>query len=232
MEAPEDVWLVKVPEFVAQQWRAAYESGGEAVELGRVRVVHNAQQITGATDQLQLVMDDDSFHLRPNHGDMAAMHYISQEDGRTCLEGPVGQRLDAEMAENMGLDERYRKRVSERTAATAKQKTMKRLEPADVKKLQNQPAAVGSRSRQEAAGTIERAATTGIKRERADKDLLTQALFKLFEGQTCWTFVQLVKQTSQPVNWLKEVLETIAVKNKRGPNKDLWELKREYKVKK
>lgn len=27
---------------------------------------------------------DDSFHLRPTTGDMAAMHYISQEDGRTC----------------------------------------------------------------------------------------------------------------------------------------------------
>lgn len=74
MESLEDVWLVKVqrltglqqirmsfssrkpdsihglprlqvPEFVAQQWRAAYQSGGEAVELGRVRVVPNAQQV-------------------------------------------------------------------------------------------------------------------------------------------------------------------------------------------
>ena len=43
--------------------------------------------------------------------------------------------------------------------------------------------------------------------------------------------MQLVKSTSQPVNWLKEVLEEIALKNKRGPNKDLWELKKEYKLK-
>ena len=35
----------------------------------------------------------------------------------------------------------------------------------------------------QAAGTVEKPTTIGNKRERADKDLLTKALFKLFESQ-------------------------------------------------
>ncbi|KAK9863066.1 hypothetical protein WJX84_007606 [Apatococcus fuscideae] len=93
------------------------------------------------------------------------MHYISQEDGRTCLEGPVEQRFDAEIAPNLAgkLDEDYIKKVQARTAATAKQKTMKFLEDKD------------------AAASKVRGAEN--KRERADKDTLEQVLFNLFEAQ-------------------------------------------------
>ncbi|EFN55117.1 expressed protein, partial [Chlorella variabilis] len=40
----------------------------------------------------------------------------------------------------------------------------------------------------------------------------------------------LQKDTVQPTQHLKEVLGEIAVKNTRGPFKDLWELKKEYKA--
>lgn len=49
---------------------------------------------------------------------------------------------------------------------------------------------------------------------------------RLFEKQARWAFPQLQKQTNQPTMYLKEVLGEIAVKNPRGPYKDLWELKK------
>ena len=50
--------------------------------------------------------------------------------------------------------------------------------------------------------------------------------------QGAWNLNQLIQQTNQPAAWLKEVLLEIAAQSKRGPNKDLWELKKEYNVKK
>ncbi len=50
--------------------------------------------------------------------------------------------------------------------------------------------------------------------------------------QGAWNFNQLIQRTNQPAAWLKEVLLEIAAQSKRGPNKDLWELKKEYNVKK
>jgi hypothetical protein len=55
---------------------------------------------------------------------------------------------------------------------------------------------------------------------------LTTILFRLFEKQPRWNFPQLQKDTHQPTQHLKEVLAEIAVKNPRGPYKDLWELKK------
>ena len=48
-QAAKKVWLVKVPTFVAKQWRAAAAqslAGGEAPELGRIRFSHDATQVT------------------------------------------------------------------------------------------------------------------------------------------------------------------------------------------
>jgi transcription initiation factor TFIIF subunit beta len=42
--------------------------------------------------------------------------------------------------------------------------------------------------------------------------------------------LSLQKETDQPAGWLKEVLNDMAFQNKRGPNKDLWELQKHLKL--
>ena len=44
----------------------------------------------------------------------------------------------------------------------------------------------------------------------------------------CCVFLQ--KETNQPSTWLKEVLNDVAQQIKRGPNKDLWQLKEHLKT--
>ncbi len=49
--------------------------------------------------------------------------------------------------------------------------------------------------------------------------------------QDFWTFQNLVKETDQPVAWLKEVLVQLAVQYKSpGKYRDHWQLKAEYRT--
>lgn len=68
----------------------------------------------------------------------------------------------------------------------------------------------------------DRKARDSTKRVRMERDALEHMLFKLFERTPYWTLVQLQKQTEQPLAFLKEVLNDMAVCNKKGPNKVVW----------
>lgn len=64
------------------------------------------------------------------------------------------------------------------------------------------------------------------RRIRMDRDQLEAELLSKFEKAPHWHFTQLQKELDQPVAYLKEVLNDMCVQIKRGPNKDLWELKK------
>ncbi|KAG6539304.1 hypothetical protein ZIOFF_004468 [Zingiber officinale] len=68
------------------------------------------------------------------------------------------------------------------------------------------------------------------KRVRMDKGEMLNILFRLFERQPNWRLKQLVLETDQPQQFLKEMLREICVYNKRGSNQGTHELKGEYKI--
>ncbi|PHT42771.1 hypothetical protein CQW23_16796 [Capsicum baccatum] len=68
-----------------------------------------------------------------------------------------------------------------------------------------------------------------VKRTRRDRGELEDIMFKLFERQPNWTLKQLVQETDQPAQFLKEILNELCVYNKRGTNQGTYELKPEYK---
>ncbi|PPD88870.1 hypothetical protein GOBAR_DD14191 [Gossypium barbadense] len=68
-----------------------------------------------------------------------------------------------------------------------------------------------------------------VKRTRRDRGELEDIMFKLFERQPNWTLKQLVQETDQPAQFLKEILNELCVYNKRGANQGTYELKPEYK---
>ena len=65
-------------------------------------------------------------------------------------------------------------------------------------------------------------------RARAPKDQVEATLFRCFERQKHWTFAALHAELDQPAPWLKEVLEGVAVLNKRGPLKGQWEQRKDF----
>ena len=54
-------------------------------------------------------------------------------------------------------------------------------------------------------------------------------LFGLFEKHQYYNIRDLVKETRQPVTYLKEVLKEVCVYNVKAPHKNMWELKPEYR---
>ncbi|KAG8689411.1 hypothetical protein FRC09_012433 [Ceratobasidium sp. 395] len=53
-------------------------------------------------------------------------------------------------------------------------------------------------------------------------------LFKLFKTQSHWSMKVLRERTKQPLDYLKETLEDIAVLHKSGPHTNTWSLQASY----
>jgi transcription initiation factor TFIIF subunit beta len=69
------------------------------------------------------------------------------------------------------------------------------------------------------------------KKERLPRKEVMDMIFHAFERYPHWNFKGLVERTQQPSVYLKEILSEVAIYNKRGPFKNLYELRPEYKRK-
>ncbi|CAA3025136.1 general transcription factor IIF subunit 2-like [Olea europaea subsp. europaea] len=68
-----------------------------------------------------------------------------------------------------------------------------------------------------------------MKRTRRDPEEMEKILFKLFERQPNWTLKQLILETDQPEQFLKNMLKLLCIYNNKGANQGTYELKPEYK---
>ncbi|KAK9815293.1 hypothetical protein WJX72_001166 [[Myrmecia] bisecta] len=236
--AGQQVWLVKVPNFVAQAWRAQCEQSkhsqqAQGAELGRVRIETNSDQqhdlsltLTGTgVDGLPK-----EYKMRTQTADVAAVHAFAEREGRTSIQGSIVQKFDLEMnqASEEHIDPRYRQLSRARhQQASTKTRVMQVIDdPRSVGMMRPIPVSTASANKRKVARGEK---VSDNKRVRIDRDQLEKLLFSLFERQEHWTFSQLLLQTEQPVPWLKEVLADIAVLNKRGLHQNMYELKQEYK---
>jgi TFIIF, beta subunit HTH domain/TFIIF, beta subunit N-terminus len=240
----------QVPHFVAKEWRAACDKAmnvdGEDVGpvLGSIRITPPAPgDGLGNQPQFALKLDNETTAELPQEYKMKvvsragpAMLAFSSNAGRVASEGVVQHRLEVEPtggggglggggagtsgAGGLSSDPAYRKLSRERSqAASAKTRTIQMMTD---HKITNIRKPVGA----DLVGTKRKAET---KRTAMDKEELQAVLFRLFEKQTHWAFAQLQRDTEQPTPHLKLILGEIAVQNKRGPYRDLWELKKEYR---
>ncbi|GAB2276718.1 hypothetical protein Dimus_011434 [Dionaea muscipula] len=67
------------------------------------------------------------------------------------------------------------------------------------------------------------------KRSRRDRGEMEGIMFKLFERQPNWTLRQLIQETDQPEQFLKDILKDLCVYNNKGANQGTYELKLEYR---
>jgi hypothetical protein len=240
--AARKLWLVKVPAFVAKRWKACCDQSmerGEAVgrPLATLRLVQAADEGGQQRTQYQLQLDaavgagiPAEFVMKNTTKFADPMLAFADKGGELAAEGKVWQKFDCEVARKtpgggaaaagkVVLDPEYRKLSRQRQqAAATKTRTVQYLQDT---KLVGAPTTVQIGQKRKEVSE---------KRDRMDASQLTAILFRLFEKQPRWSFPQLQKDTHQPTQHLKEVLGEIAVKNLRGPYKDLWELKKEYKA--
>ncbi|KAL0714210.1 hypothetical protein Bca4012_021189 [Brassica carinata] len=71
--------------------------------------------------------------------------------------------------------------------------------------------------------------TTEMKRTRRDRREMEEVMFNLFERQSHWTLRNLIQDTDQPEQFLKDLLRDLCIYNNKGSNQGTYELKPEYK---
>ncbi|ONK72703.1 uncharacterized protein A4U43_C04F22240 [Asparagus officinalis] len=155
--------------------------------------------------------------------------FSESNQGKFSLEGKVEHKFDMEPhSENLG---EYRRLCRERTnKANTKTRQVMVIGNDYGENMRPLPGMVGlvpSGSKDKKKVTPAKGSET--KRIRRDRRELENIIFKLFERQPNWALKQLVKETDQPEQFVKEILNDLCVYNKRGPNQGTHELKPEYK---
>lgn len=222
-----------MPHFVAKQWRQIYDDNKELNQdgdrdigpaLGTIRIVNSGN--ANEESKVILSLNNEATSDLPRDYQMKRsapgpeMIAFSESKSAWACEGIIDQRFEAN-AQGRQLDEAYRKLSRERNQqASVKTRTIQRLTGTQLTNIR-----------------VPKGADAVVMKRKADdkrvampKDNLMPYLFKLFEKKEHWRFSNLQEETKQPVQHLKSVLSEIAQQNKFGPYRDLWSLKKEFRV--
>jgi len=157
--------------------------------------------------------------------------YIFSEtnEGKVAVDGKVEHKFDMK-PHTQNVDD-YRKLCRERTNKSnfkARQVQVIDNERGGYNPMQGMMdfSTILSKDRKGPAAPIK---TQDMKRTRMDRGELENILFKLFERQSNWTLKQLLTETDQPTQFIKEILNDLGLYNKRGTSQGTYELKPEYK---
>lgn len=262
------VWLIKVPEFVAKEWRRAChdttssapkkpsqqddptndngitteeqqqkqkpdrttatmrQQGESPVILGKLSI---GQGVTlRLSDSFEGTKDLPKEYNLMNNARSGPSMMVFSDDGDglyRSVEGIVQHRLDVNARD---IQDAYRRVSRERFQREAeggsrKKRTVKMMTDSKIIDIRKPVGAVQKKRERKDTLLLE-------KRVAMDKKELLPVLFRLFQRQAQWTFTQLQKETNQPTQHLKSVLLEIAMQNKAGPYKDMWELSKESRV--
>ena len=88
----------------------------------------------------------------------------------------------------------------------------------------------GKEGRDEEGGGGSRGKKKEGKRVRGERAEVEMLLLRMFSESRWLTLKQLVEGTQQPINFLKEVMNAMCVRETRGENKDKYQLNDKYTV--
>ncbi|XP_077226101.1 transcription initiation factor IIF, beta subunit [Tasmannia lanceolata] len=229
------VWLMKCPLVVSQSWQSHPSDSP-----------HPLAKVVLSLDPLR---PDDPSSLQfsmelagKEHGNMPKTYSLNMfkdfvpmcvfsetNQGKVSMEGKVEHKFDMKPhSENI---EEYRKLCRDRTKKSMiKSRQVQVIDDDRGAHMRPMPGMVGllssgSKDKKKAAPIK----GSDMKRTRRDRGELEDIMFKLFERQPNWALKQLVQETDQPAQFLKEILNELCIYNKRGTNQGTYELKPEYK---
>lgn len=268
--AHSNVWMVRMPRFLLEQWRDVDYFGGE--ELGKVRI---RQQQGDKQWKVRLMLNDtERTHDLPHEYDLTLVQqsvqntFVFKEQDLPQSAGRSGSSEAAGPSSAPERDapyDRYQpmvRSVPKRTALVGqachecvvtpdfrdpnysnvvkRRKIMEQPNSERQVTFLNDTAGVGGVK----YGTTLRQQRNAWLKPQSRKDMLRQSdgkairipknelldkLFHLFEETEFWTLKGLRERTRQPEAYLKEVLDTIAILNKKGPYATKYGLRSEFK---
>lgn len=236
-KAERSVWLMKCPLVVAKSWQSHNPSDPHPL----AKVVLSLDPLhSDDSSSLQFTMETagtDTGHKPKTYSlnmfkDFVPMCVFSEANqvlGKVAVEGKVEHKFDMK-PHGENLDE-YGKLCRERTnKSMIKNRQIQVIDNDRGVHMRPMPGMLGlvSSSSKEKKKTAP-VKQSDVKRTRRDRGELEDIMFKLFERQPNWALKQLVQETDQPAQFLKEILNELCVYNKRGTNQGTYELKPEYK---
>ncbi|XP_072955228.1 transcription initiation factor IIF subunit beta [Typha angustifolia] len=240
--ADRSVWLMKCPPVVTRSWQSAAAASTASDSAGVshpvVSKVVLSLDLLHPDSPLQFKMEmaqTDSGNTPKSYSlnmfkDFVPMCVFSESNqGKFSLEGKVEHKFDMEPhSENF---REYGRLIRERTnKSMVKTRQVQVIDNDHGVLMRPMPGMVGlvpSGAKDKKKLTPTKG--SDVKRTRRDRRELENIIFKLFERQPNWALKQLVLETDQPEQFLKEILNDLCVYNKRGPNQGTHELKPEYK---
>lgn len=223
------MWLVKLPKYLSQQWSEASGSG----EVGKLQIAKNQGK-----SEISFILNKELTDIRGTDGQPAPV--IAPREHQLVLQGVRGQVLTVltERAPDQlslegtvvhrgecrpALSENYmrlkRKQIEESSKPARTVQKLEKVVTTNYKPVANHQYNTEYEKKKKENG----------KRVKADKDQVLALLFAAFEKHQYYNIKDLVGITMQPVAYLKEILNEIGVQNVKGPHKNTWELKAEYR---
>ncbi|CAJ2666154.1 unnamed protein product [Trifolium pratense] len=229
------IWLMKCPPVVAQSLGALPSSSDPSLPSAKVIVSIDP---LNSNDDAQFTME-----LGGNEGGNASRCFAmdmskdfipmtvfsdSTTQGKVAVEGKIVNKFDMR-PHNQNL-ELYGKLCRERTKKyTVKNRQIQVIDNDTGLNMRPMPGMVSF----SVAGPPEKKKPAGrgteTKRTRRDRGEMEEIIFKLFERQPNWSLRNLIQETDQPEQFLKDILKDLCVYNNKGTNQGTYELKPEYR---
>ncbi|XP_062207012.1 uncharacterized protein LOC133908847 [Phragmites australis] len=245
--ADRPVWLMKCPTVVSRAWQEAAASAS-APESGGANPNPNPNPVVAKVVlsldplrdkqptqfKMEMAQSDNgntpkSYSLNMYNDFVPMCIFSESNEEKLACEGKVENKFDMKPHRENLVE--YGKLCRERTTKfMAKPRQVQVLENDHGMRMRPMPGMVGlipsgPKEKKKPIPTK----PSDMKRTRRDRTEMENILFKLFERQPNWSLKQLMQETDQPEQFLKEILNDLCVYNKRGPNQGTHELKPEYK---
>jgi len=243
-----DVWLVKVPKYISDRWAKA----GPDADVGKLKIrkvpgmradvtitLSDAicAPITGISEaeSLNLVRNSSTSQSIPKEHKFKISNIAAQTLGvfsltpgdkehippipdRIQMEGKVVQRAECTPLQSKSYMNIKREAISK--AREPVRKVLKIDKHVNTfKPVANHAMNIQYEKQKKKEG----------KKMRDDKDKVTEILFALFEKHQFYNIKDLAQETKQPIAYLKQILNEFCNYNVKPPNRNMWELKPEFR---
>ncbi|KAM7256479.1 hypothetical protein ACFE04_012220 [Oxalis oulophora] len=234
--AEKSVWLMKAPVVVSRSWQSQ-QSSNDSSNNHLAKVVLSLDPLqSDESSSVKFTMEfpntevgAKTYSLNMTKGFVAMSIFSETPQGKLAMEGKVEHKFDMKPA-NETLED-YGRLCRERTnKSMIRNRQIQVIDNDRGVHMRPMPGMIGLiSSNSKEKRKPQPVKQPEVKRTRRDRGELEDIMFKLFERQPNWALKQLVQETDQPAQFLKEILNELCVYNKRGTNQGTYELKPEYK---
>jgi len=243
------VWLVKVPKYISDRWERASAN----TEVGRLRIKKTpgakhevnftladsiCAQVTGLTemDKHAMIRNSSTAQQVPNQVKFKVSSVSAQTLGvfshtsidqetspgqpdKLSLEGNVVHRAECLPIEGSLYNQIKREAIIKAGQPTRQMQRLDKHVTTNFRPISNHAANIEHNNKKKMEG----------KKMRDDKDKVQEILFALFEKHQFYNIKDLQQETRQPMAYLREILNEVCVYSVKPPNRNMWELKPEYR---